>query len=141
MTENDILEYFGIKRHENVDHSIIGLVGGLGAGKTSFVRRFVDSFFPELSNQVCSPTYTLCNLYSSNAISILHFDLYRIELQDELYDIGLLEALEEKRHLIFVEWIDLFPEMTSYCDELLTIIQTSEGEREYFLESRSDKSM
>ena len=59
--------------------SVVALVGGLGAGKTAFVRGLAASFG---LGAVTSPTYTLVNHYGGDP-PLYHFDVYRIENLDE----------------------------------------------------------
>ncbi|ACF12537.1 protein of unknown function UPF0079 [Chloroherpeton thalassium ATCC 35110] len=89
---------------------IVLLVGTLGAGKTEFVRGICDVFHCTAS--VSSPTFTLLNIYEGvskgSAISLYHFDLYRIESETELPAIGFDEYLFGDGVSI-VEWADRFP--------------------------------
>jgi tRNA threonylcarbamoyl adenosine modification protein YjeE len=86
-------------------NDFIGLVGELGAGKTTFARGFVD----ELSGQeATSPTYTLVNVYEGNP-PIYHFDLWRLEDIDGLESIGYWDYLDQGA-ICLVEWLDRVPE-------------------------------
>ncbi len=70
---------------------IVGLYGSLGAGKTHFVKGFVQAFGipPEKVN---SPTFNLIQEYQGvNGISIFHFDCYRLESIAEALEIGAEE--------------------------------------------------
>mgnify|MGYP001948159297 CR=1 FL=1 len=82
---------------------VIALQGDLGAGKTSFARALINSLEggPE---EVPSPTFTLVQTYQRGALEIWHFDLYRLEDQEEAWELGLEEALAEGESLI--EWPD-----------------------------------
>ena len=59
--------------------SVVALVGGLGAGKTAFVKGIAARFG---RGAVTSPTYTLVNHYDGDP-PVYHFDVYRIEEADE----------------------------------------------------------
>ncbi len=77
--------------------------GGLGVGKTTFVRNLVENFVP--FNHVQSPTFSFRNSYVINPqLSIEHFDLYRIETNDDLESIGFWEVFSETNKCIFIEW-------------------------------------
>ena len=83
----------------------VALFGGLGAGKTSFVRGFVS----ELSAaQVKSPTFVLVHEYPASPAPVFHFDMYRIEGEDDLYSIGYYDYLT-RGGFILVEWSERIP--------------------------------
>ena len=81
--------------------SIIYLHGDLGAGKTTFTKGIVAGL--GCSDHVTSPTYTLVESYSAGAITIYHFDLYRLKSPDELESIGIRDMLGGDAISIF-EW-------------------------------------
>jgi tRNA threonylcarbamoyladenosine biosynthesis protein TsaE len=77
------------------------LYGHLGAGKTSFAQGFINYFSPN-NVIIQSPTFTIMQLYEFNSIKIAHFDLYRIELEIELEELGIDEIMQD--HIVLVEW-------------------------------------
>ena len=82
----------------------IALYGDLGVGKTAFVRGFTSVFAP--AARVKSPTFTLVNEYrdkTKNAPAVFHFDMYRINDEDELYSIGFYDYLDGNG-ICLVEW-------------------------------------
>ncbi len=79
----------------------IALFGDLGVGKTAFVRGFASKLAP--SSRVKSPTFALVNEYRGDPLSVFHFDMYRIESEDELYSIGFFDYLN-RRGICLVEW-------------------------------------
>ena len=79
---------------------VIVLTGDLGSGKTKFTEGFLSYF--GLENEISSPTFTIVNEYKNNDISIFHFDVYRLENEDEFYAIGGDEYFEKGISLI--EW-------------------------------------
>ncbi len=83
------------------------LNGNLGAGKTFFIREV--SFCFDVAS-VSSPTFALVNEYKGR-IQIYHFDFYRINKVEELYDIGFEGYLDNEDAVIFIEWGNLFPEI------------------------------
>jgi tRNA threonylcarbamoyladenosine biosynthesis protein TsaE len=70
---------------------IVCLEGDLGAGKTHFVKGFVEAFGVN-RNAVTSPTFTIINEYDGS-IPIYHFDCYRLESIEEALEIGAEEYL------------------------------------------------
>lgn len=82
----------------------IGLIGPLGAGKTTLVRGVLQSFGLQ---DVQSPTYTLINQYSTNP-RVNHLDLYRLENAEDLESIGYWDLEDDT--ITIVEWIDKIEE-------------------------------
>ena len=85
---------------EGLPH-FVALYGDLGVGKTAFVRGFTSLLAPKA--RVKSPTFALVNEYRGERGTVFHFDMYRIESEDELYSIGFYDYLE-RRGICLVEW-------------------------------------
>lgn len=91
---------------------IVLLQGDLGAGKTVFVKGIVKHFGGD-PDGVTSPTFTIVNEYQLSVFPIYHFDLYRLENPNELYNIGFEEYFYGNG-ICFIEW----PERaTDFFDE------------------------
>jgi tRNA threonylcarbamoyladenosine biosynthesis protein TsaE len=84
---------------------IYGLNGGLGCGKTEFVRGFVAGLNRDCS--VRSPTFTLLNVYPAPRFEIYHFDFYRLSSPEELVEIGFADCLYAGG-VVLIEWADRF---------------------------------
>ena len=82
------------------DGSVVAMYGGLGAGKTAFVRGMARGM--GLNARVSSPTFTIVNEYLG-ARSLIHFDMYRLSGADELFDIGWEDYLA-RGAVCAVEW-------------------------------------
>ena len=76
------------------------LVGDLGCGKTKFTQGILEYF--GLGDEISSPTFTIVNEYKNDKISIFHFDVYRLNNEDDFYDIGGDEYLSNG--LCIIEW-------------------------------------
>ena len=85
----------------------LALYGGMGAGKTAFVRGLVKELCPECLDLVHSPTFAIVNEYRGKDIDIFHFDLYRLTDEDDLYSTGFYDYLEQGG-LTITEWTELF---------------------------------
>lgn len=85
----------------------IALYGDLGVGKTAFVRGFASVVAP--NSLVRSPTFALVNEYRSATLPLFHFDMYRIDSEDDLISIGYDDYLN--RHgVCLVEWSEKIPD-------------------------------
>ena len=80
---------------------IIAYEGDLGAGKTAFTRGLARGL--GCTEMVTSPTYTIVNEYLSGRIPLFHFDMYRLQSSDDLWDIGWEDYLE-RGGVCAVEW-------------------------------------
>ena len=85
----------------------IALVGELGAGKTTFTAGLVAALG---GGDAHSPTFSLVHEYTGRLI-IWHADLYRIERDVELIELGLDDAIGDPRGIVIVEWADKFAVM------------------------------
>ncbi len=94
----------------------VALYGDLGVGKTAFVRGFASVITPD--SLVRSPTFALVNEYRGKPLSLFHFDMYRIEDEDDLYSIGFYDYLD-RRGICLVEWSEKIP--YALPDELLRV--------------------
>ena len=108
---------------------IITLDGDLGAGKTAFVRGLAEGL--GVTDMVVSPTFTIVNEYRHGEIPIFHFDVYRLECDDDLYDIGW-EDYTSGDGICVVEWSTIMPEvffMPHYSINITKDITLSEDYR------------
>ena len=80
---------------------VVLLHGDIGVGKTVFTRGL------SCSDAVCSPTFSIMNIYDGNP-PVYHFDLYRLVTEDELYESGLMEYIERGDGISVIEWPDIF---------------------------------
>ncbi|MBP3691542.1 MAG: tRNA (adenosine(37)-N6)-threonylcarbamoyltransferase complex ATPase subunit type 1 TsaE [Schwartzia sp.] len=85
--------------------TVLCLVGDLGAGKTLFTQGFARGL--EVAGEVTSPTFALMNQYNGR-LPVTHFDLYRLEREEELDEIGFYEYAEDDRGVVLIEWADKF---------------------------------
>ena len=86
--------------------SVVALFGGLGAGKTAFVRGLARGL--SCVGEVCSPTYAIMNEYPGQP-PLAHFDMYRIEGWESLESTGWFDYLDGE-HVLAVEWSENIPE-------------------------------
>lgn len=106
-------------------YTIIAFSGELGAGKTTFIQAICRNL--GITVEVNSPTFSLVNEYfTPEGASVFHFDLYRIESPEELFDMGYEEYFYSGA-LCLIEWPEkaqmLIPE-----DALLVHIKVGENQ-------------
>jgi len=85
----------GLRRGDTV-----ALAGDLGAGKTTLARAILAAL--AVTENVPSPTFTLVQTYETPGLTVRHFDLYRIEDEREIDELGLDEAVEQGA--VLIEW-------------------------------------
>ena len=84
------------------DNNIICFYGEMGVGKTTFIKEICKKLGVE--DTVSSPTFSIINEYlTENNESVYHFDFYRIEKEEEAFDIGYEEYFYQG-NLCLIEW-------------------------------------
>jgi len=79
---------------------VVGLIGDLGAGKTTFVRGFLKGL--GVRGRVVSPTFLILRRYSN----VYHIDAYRIHRASELLPLGFKEIIKNQKNIVVIEWAD-----------------------------------
>ena len=110
---------------------LITLSGGLGAGKTEFVRDILAHYG---ITSVKSPTFTIVREYEPG-FKVYHIDAYRLESGDDLVQVGFDEFLTEDA-LIFVEWAELVED--ALPKERLSVFIEGNGEEPRTVTLRSE---
>jgi tRNA threonylcarbamoyl adenosine modification protein YjeE len=88
---------------------VLALYGDLGSGKTFFTKQLCH--FLEVTENVSSPSFVILNEYYGK-FPIFHFDLYRLENEEELLEIGIFDVLEEG--ITIIEWPELARNLLPY---------------------------
>ena len=109
---------------------VIALYGDLGAGKTAFVRGLARGL--EVEGHVVSPTFTIVNEFYGKR-DLFHFDMYRLNSADELFDIGWEDYLS-RGGVCAVEWSENVPEAFDGTEIRVTIEKTSDTGRKITVE-------
>lgn len=110
------------------EDTLFAFYGKMGAGKTTFIKAVCDEL--GVTEGVNSPTFAIVNEYRSDTTAelIYHFDFYRINKLQEVYDLGY-EDYFYSGALCFMEWpekiADLLPEETVG----VTITEQPDGSR------------
>ncbi len=80
------------------------LTGELGAGKTVFAKGLAAGWGVEDPNRVSSPSFTLVNIYHGRRGPVFHIDLYRLDRDAEIADLGWEDMIGQG--LVIVEWAE-----------------------------------
>ena len=111
----------------------IALRGEMGVGKTAFIRGFASYFG---ITKVKSPTYTVVNEYRGQR-KIFHFDMYRIESEDDLYSIGFDEYVAGDG-ICIVEWSENISDFIPEDAIFVTISRLPDNENQRKIEILRD---
>ena len=122
---------------------VIGLVGDLGAGKTTFAQAFLRSF--GIRGRITSPTFILMKRYEFRGVSrfvshgfasIFHIDCYRFKKPQELITLGFKEILADPKNIVVIELADrvkkILPKNT-----LWLYFEHGKKENERFIKTRN----
>ena len=114
--------------HAIGNRNIIALYGAMGAGKTTFVKAICE--VSGVFDQVSSPTFTLVNEYqTAHGRMIYHFDFYRINTIEEVFDMGYDEYFDSEG-LCLIEWPELIEELLPKDAVRIYIKEVQNGVRE-----------
>ena len=103
----------------------ICLTGALGGGKTTLTQAIMQAL--GVVEPITSPTYTIVNEYH-HPMTIFHFDVYRINDPDEMYEIGFDDYLSQEA-IIIIEWANLIEEIIPKDSIWIDIKYTGEDEQ------------
>jgi len=103
---------------------VVALVGGLGAGKTTLARAVLRAASGQPALVVPSPTFTLVEVYDTPRGVFWHFDLYRLEQPEQVFELGWEEARTDG--IALVEWAERLGSLLP--KERLTVTLSIDGE-------------
>ena len=109
--------------------------GNLGAGKSEMTRGIAEGL--GVSGPVTSPSFTIMNVYDDGRIPLYHFDWYRLESVEELYEMGMDEYLGGDGVAV-VEWPTQCPEAIPDTHLAVTLKPVGESDREITLTPMGD---
>jgi len=110
------------------ENTVFALYGKMGAGKTTFVKAVCEEL--GVTDMITSPTFAIVNEYRSEdtAELIYHFDFYRINKLEEVYDMGY-EDYFYSGALCFIEWPELVEELLPGNTIKVSIEEQKDGTR------------
>lgn len=94
------------------------LLGDLGTGKTVFTQGFAKGL--GITEAVNSPTFTIIQEYEEGRLPFYHFDVYRIEDIEEMYELGY-EDYFYGNGVCLIEWSNLIEEILPEAPTVITI--------------------
>lgn len=113
---------------------IILLSGDLGAGKTTFTKGLAKAL--GVTEEITSPTFTILNIYESGKMQLNHLDMYRIEHNDDLVELGIEETIAEDGVTV-IEWNKLEHLTGRIID--VKIKSIGENERKFYITDSLDE--
>lgn len=109
------------------DHKVFAFYGSMGAGKTTFIKAVCEEL--GVKEIVASPTFAIINEYKDrHGDSIYHFDFYRINKLEEVYDFGY-EDYFYSDSLCFIEWPELVEQVLPLDTVKIAIHEVNDGSR------------
>lgn len=101
---------------------VVYLTGALGMGKSALARGLIRAL-THPDQDVPSPTFTLIQSYEAAGFTLLHLDLYRLESVEEVYELGLDDALPSS--VLLIEWPDRLGHL-GYDDRLDIVLELAD---------------
>jgi tRNA threonylcarbamoyladenosine biosynthesis protein TsaE len=114
---------------------VIELVSDLGGGKTTFVRGLARGMGS--GENVSSPTFKICNVYSAGQKQLYHYDFYRLK-EAGLIEHELAEGLDEPTAVVIVEWGDVVSHVLPEKRLTIHIRATGENSRSLSINGPED---
>lgn len=110
------------------DNTVFAFRGEMGAGKTTFIKSICRVL--GVSDEINSPTFSLVNEYCSDTTGelIYHFDFYRINNIEEVYDMGY-EDYFYCGAICFIEWPEKVEELLPHDCVNVSIVQNEDTSR------------
>lgn len=113
--------------HSLCPGDVLCLWGDLGAGKSELTRGIAQGL--GVTSPVTSPSFTIMNVYEEGRLPLYHFDWYRLESSEELYEMGMDEVLLGEGVSV-VEWPGMCPDAIPETRLDITLTPVNENERE-----------
>ena len=109
------------------DQTVFALYGAMGAGKTTFIKAVCEELGVE--ETITSPTFAIINEYRDRkGDSIYHFDFYRINKTEEVFDFGY-EDYFYSGNLCFIEWPEMIESLLPENSLKISIREAENGAR------------
>jgi tRNA threonylcarbamoyladenosine biosynthesis protein TsaE len=118
------------KETKHQGSTVIGLVGDLGAGKTTFMQAIAKHL--GVKDKVRSPTFVIMKKYplkNKKYNFLFHLDAYRLKDEQELLLLGWEEIINDKKNLVFIEWPENVSKIIPYYAKFINISNNEDEHR------------
>mgnify|MGYP001572244667 CR=1 FL=1 len=91
---------------KNFTSGVIALIGEMGSGKTTFVQGFAEGL--RIKDKIISPTFVLIRQHPipKKGLILYHIDLYRLEDQNDVKNLGINDLLKNPKNIVLIEWAE-----------------------------------
>lgn len=119
---------------DSLQHKIVLFNAPMGAGKTTLIKELSE--YIGVNDITSSPTFSIVNEYKSETTGerVYHFDLYRINDEEEAYDMGMDEYLDSNSWC-FIEWPEKTPTIIPDEHAVIEIEILEDGNRKLVLKN------
>ena len=102
------------KKQSSKNAAVLGLLGDLGGGKTSFTQGLAKNL--GIKKDILSPTFILMQSYGIKKSSLpwknfYHLDAYRVKSSKEILKLGFEEIIKNNQNIVVVEWADIIKDI------------------------------
>jgi tRNA threonylcarbamoyladenosine biosynthesis protein TsaE len=111
---------------------VVGLVGDLGAGKTTFFQTVAKKL--GVKGKVSSPTFVIMKKYpikNKKYNFLFHLDAYRLKNEQELLHLGWQEILNNEKHIVFIEWPENVSKAMPAQTKFIHISDQKDGQKHF----------
>lgn len=126
----DELDLVAKKIIEKATSKVLLFDAEMGMGKTTLIKALVRALGS--NDAVSSPTFSLVNEYNLKGHQVYHFDLYRVETEEELYDFGIEDYLNKDAWLL-IEWPEIITPLLLEGYHTVKIVSEKTEERTLIL--------
>lgn len=117
---------------------VISLTGELGAGKTTFVQGFAEGL--GIKDRIISPTFVLMRQHQvpNSEMVLYHIDLYRLEGDINIEEIGLRDLFNDSKAIVLIEWADKIKDLLPQNTSFINLKKLSKNERSIKINASSE---
>ena len=128
---NETKKYAKLFYKTLVGGEIVLLNGDLGAGKTTFTKYLAECM--GIKSPVTSPTFTLIQEYSGKSLDLIHCDMYRVEDEMEVIEMGLEDMLYDmpNNKVAIIEWPENIANILKPLKTITITIEKGENDSRY----------